>query len=445
MNRPCCDSRLRRGMTAGAILMLSLALTRCADVPEEPSPTSSLEPVPPDPAILGMTCTEGTLASGAPYRVCVNRALWNGDYVVFVPGYTNPAAVPSTPTGDIGGLSAADVVTTLGYAWVSTGFRGTGLVVPETWIGQDLLAVVQRARAWLQRSGGRVYMTGGSQGGLITALAIERYPQVFTGGLAACGPIGNYRRQLRYIGDFRTVFDYYFDPVIPGWPVWTQSEPDNGAIDPAYWNATNRAAVASAIQTYPARTANVLAVTKAPIDAADPGPTTRLTFDDLLRYTFVGTRDLMQKLGGLAYGNVGRLYSGSSNDAALNAGIQRFTFTASATAVNKLETTGKLTRPLVTLHTTGDHIVPEWHAPLYRAKTSRSLRSWLLHSRLTVRRYGHCTFTADEVLGAFALLVLKATGQNLVLTPEALAEPGARAGFLRAAREFGASPVEAGR
>ena len=28
------------------------------------------------------------------------------------------------------------------------------------------------------------------------------------------------------------------------------------------------------------------------------------------------------------------------------------------------------------------------------------------------------------------------------LTPEAMAEPGARAGFLRAAREFGASPVE---
>jgi hypothetical protein len=200
--------------------------------------------------------------------------------------------------------------------------------------------------------------------------------------------------------------------------------------------------VAGAIQAYPVRTANVLAVTKAPIDAANRGPTTRLTFDDLLRYTFVGTKDLMQKLGGLAYGNVGRLYGGSTNDAALNAGIQRFTFTASAAALNNLETSGRITRPLVTLHTTGDHIVPEWHEPLYRAKTSRSFTSWLLHSRLTVSRYGHCTFTADEVLGAFALLVLKATGQNLVLTPQALAEPGARAGFLRTAREFGASPME---
>ena len=116
MNSPCCDTRLRRSFRAGAVLLLSLALTRCADVAEEPSPPSSLEPVPPDPAILGMTCTEGTLASGAPYRICVNRDLWNGDYVVFVPGYTNPASLPDTPDGDIGGLSAADVVTTLGYA-----------------------------------------------------------------------------------------------------------------------------------------------------------------------------------------------------------------------------------------------------------------------------------------------------------------------------------------
>jgi hypothetical protein len=45
------------------------------------------------------------------------------------------------------------------------------------------------------------------------------------------------------------------------------------------------------------------------------------------------------------------------------------------------------------------------------------------------------------VLGAFALLVLKATGQNLVLTPEALTEPRSREEFLSAARKFGASPT----
>src|SRR5918994_4978921 len=261
-------------LAVGAVCMLPLALTRCADDPQEPN-----APKPPgaspDPAltILGISCDDGQLSSGAPYQVCVNQQLWNGDLVIFVPGYTNPAATPTTPTGDIGGLSAADVVTSLGYAWATTGFRGTGLVVPNTWIAQDLLSLVQIAKTFLQNRVGRTFLTGGSQGGLITTLGVERYPLVFTGGLAACGPIGNYRRQLQYVGDFRAVFDFYFDPVIksPNWPVWTQSPPTNGMVDPAFWNATSREAVASAIQAYPARTANLLNVTRAPIDPSNPG------------------------------------------------------------------------------------------------------------------------------------------------------------------------------
>jgi hypothetical protein len=88
--------------------------------------------------------------------------------------------------------------------------------------------------------------------------------------------------------------------------------------------------------------------------------------------------------------------------------------------LQKLETTDGLKRPLVTIHTTGDQIVLAWQQSLYRSKTSRNL---------------------EEVLGAFALLVLKSTGQNVFLTLHALPEPRSRAEFLRAAREFGASPT----
>jgi pimeloyl-ACP methyl ester carboxylesterase len=431
-------------LATGAVCILPLMLTRCADHPEEPSAPESPRTSPgPSLAIIGMSCVDGHLSSGAPYQICVNKQLWNGQLVVFVPGYTNPAATPTTPTGDIGGLSAADVVTSLGYAWATTGFRETGLLVPDTWIGGDLLGLVTTAKKFLHKPVSRVYLTGGSQGGLITTLGVEQYPQVFTGGgLAACGPTGSYRKQLEYVGDFRAVFDFYFDaPVITGWPVWTQDPPGYGAVDPALWNTATRAAAANAVQSYPALTADLLSVTKAPIDPANPGPTTLLTVDDLLRYTFVGTNDAMAKLQGLAYGNIGRTYSGSSDDAALNSGIERFTFAASNNAVDELETTGHLSRPLVTIYTTGDHIVPIWHQSLYRSKTFSSFTSFLLYSGITVSRYGHCTFTPAEVLGAFALLVLKATGQNLILTQQALPEPGSRAEFLRAAREFGASPT----
>jgi hypothetical protein len=33
-----------------------------------------------------------------------------------------------------------------------------------------------------------------------------------------------------------------------------------------------------------------------------------------------------------------------------------------------------------------------------------------------VPRYGHCNFTIDEVLGAFALLLLRSTGESLTAT-----------------------------
>jgi pimeloyl-ACP methyl ester carboxylesterase len=433
-----------RLVAAGAAGLLCLTLTRCTDNAEEPSAPESAG-TPPSQALFSVSCVDGQLSSGAPYQVCVNRGLWNGDLVVFVPGYTNPASLPTTPTGDIGGLSAPDVVTSLGYAWATTGFRETGLLVPDTWIGGDLLALVKAAKKFLRKPVGRTYLTGGSQGGLITTLGVERYPAVFTGGgVAACGPTGSYRRQLDYVGDFRTVFDFYFKTAIAGWPVWDQDF-NGGAVDPALWNDATRAAIANAIVAYPDRTANVLAVTKAPIDAAKPEPTTQTTFRDLLRYTFVGTNDAMEKLQGLAYGNIGRVYSGSTDDAALNEGIERFTFAASAAKLQELETTGHLSRPLVTIYTTGDHIIPIWHQSLYRNKTLNSLTSFLLYSGITVSRYGHCTFTPEEVLGAFALLVLKATGQNLILTQQALPQPNSRAEFLRAAREYGASPVEVGR
>src|SRR5215216_4313896 len=207
-------SRHRHKLLAtGAACLLTLGLTHCADLPEEPATSQPAQPaLEPAELSLTTTCQVGTLSSGAPYEVCVNRSLWNGDLVVFVPGYTNPAATPTTPTGDIGGLSAADVVTSLGYAWATTGFRETGLLVPDTWIGGDLLGLVKTAKKFLRQPVGHTYLTGGSQGGLITTLGVEQYPNVFTGGgLAACGPTGSYRKQLEYVGDFRTVFDFYFN------------------------------------------------------------------------------------------------------------------------------------------------------------------------------------------------------------------------------------------
>jgi hypothetical protein len=433
---------------ASAALLL-LVLTRCTDLPLEPQQQEQ-ERSAPAPLVLqadGLQCTAdgATLSSGAPFRVCVNAGTWNRDLVVFIPGYHDPARAPTLP--DVFGESPAVwLFSQLGYAFATTGFRGTGLIESPTWIGGDLLELVQTARTLLQNTTGRttryVYQTGGSQGGLGTVMAVERYPNTFSGGLAACGPIGDYRRQIDYVADFRVLFDYFFADVIPAWPAWRQdlAAGNPGYVDPSYWDtAQQTAGAAIADPSNAGRIQQLLNVSRAPTDPADP-QSIRTTIGGILWYSFRGTNDAILKAGGFPFANTGRQYSGSFDDGALNAGVERFQLTADPARLATLQTSARPRRQLVTIHTTGDPIVPVWHQSLYRNRLP-FLSRWLLHTPITVSRYGHCTFTDAEVVAAFAVLVLRVSGQDLLVSNTVLPQPGAQAEFVRLAKEYGARPV----
>ena len=105
----------------------------------------------------------------------------------------------------------------------------------------------------------------------------------------------------------------------------------------------------------------------------------------------------------------------SADDAALNAGIERFNAdpVASAYADLHYRPSGLLQRPLVTLHTTGDPVVP------YRDELIYFTRAAFLGTEdkltaLPVARAGHCAFKPPEVAGGLAALLLKADS-DLVL------------------------------
>lgn len=427
--------------------LLIIAASACSDVPLKPearepeaSPQATLVPGPD-----GLSCTEpdARLSSGALFRVCV-PANWNRDIVVFIPGYRDPAGAPRLDD-DLTESPIAFLFTGLGYGFATTSFRGTGLIESGTWIGEDLVELVRTAKTLFQNTTGRstrfVYQTGGSQGGLGTVMAVERFPSTFSGGLAACGPIGDYRRQIQYVADFRVLFDYYFADAIPEWPVWRQdlNAGDPGFIDPGSWASAEGQAVAALDDPNNAtRLQQVLSVGRAPTDAAVP-LSRKATTLGILWYSFRGTNDAIAKLGGMPFGNVDRAYTGSLDDAALNAGVERFQLTADPALVATLQTSARLTRPLVTIHTTGDPVVPIWHQSLYRNRLSFFGKLW--HTPITISRYGHCEFTDAEVLAAFAVLVLKVTGVNLVASGKVLPQPQAQAEFLRLARQHGASPV----
>lgn len=339
---------------------------------------------------------DGVQPSGAIYRICM-PAFWNGDLLVYAHGYvspTRPVAIPEDQLGLPGGPSLPDVANLMGFAFAVTSYRMNGLaVLPAI---ADLTELVE---IFTQQKGApaRVILVGVSEGGLITALALERHADVFDGGLALCGPYGSMRGQIDYFGDARVLFDYFFPALLPPSPV--AIPPDLLANWEGVYTTTIRPVLVDPIQA--GNVEQLLATAKAPFDAANP-TTKEATIQGLLWYNVFATNDGIQKLGGQPYDNRQRLYTGSHDDANLNQSVARFDGDAQAQAELSAhyETTGLLAAPLVTMHTTGDPIVPFWHLARYRAKTIQS-DSIAWHEAITVSRYGHCNFTSAEVLGAF--------------------------------------------
>jgi pimeloyl-ACP methyl ester carboxylesterase len=379
------------------------------------------------------TCEDGPQASGAVYRICMPEPEeWNGALVIYAHGYVafnEPVGIPENHLVLPDGTSIPDIMNGLGFAFATSSYSTNGLAMREGVEDVRDLVDIFRARHGEPR---RVYLGGASEGGLVTALALERFPEAFDGGLAACGPVGSFRQQVNYMGDFRVVFDYFFPDVLPGTFIDIPQE----VID--NWEAVYEPAVASALAAEPRAADQLLRVTRVPTDRRDPDSAID-TMVNVLWYNVFGANDAATKLGGQPFDNSRRIYLGSRNDFRLNRRIERYE--ADAAAVEEInthyETSGQLASPLVSLHTTGDPVVPYWHAMLYRAK-ALSGPSPLLYSNIPIVRYGHCNFKISEVLAAFALLVLKVTGQELLGAEHALPDDVARAEFVRLAREVGA-------
>ena len=129
------------------------------------------------------------------------------------------------------------------------------------------------------------------EGGIITASVVERYPNIFDGGLAACGPIGDFRRQINYWGDFRTVFDYFFPGVVPGSPIHIPS----GLIED--WEDVYQVRILEAIQQNESATRQLLGVTHAPTNWGTADSVAEAVLG-LMWYNTFATNDGVEKLGG---------------------------------------------------------------------------------------------------------------------------------------------------
>ncbi len=343
-------------------------------------------------------CVSGTLPHGALSLYCV-PADWNGKLIVWGHGYTafnEPLDFQHINLPN--GISLPEVAQNLGLAFATTSYRRNGLAILEG--ADDIRELVAAFPTVTGRTPTRTYMVGASEGGIITAHLIEQSPQLFRAGLSVCGPIGDFKRQLNYWGDFRVLFDYFFPNVLPGSAVQVPAEVINN------WSSVYQGRVRSALLGNLTAARTLMTVAQVPINIADTNQVLDAA-DRVLWYSVFATNDGVAQFGGNPLDNVGRFYTGSSNDLLLNTMVKRYSADPAAlTQVARYETSGLVRIPLLTLHTTGDPLIPAWHQQLYTNK-ARITERGSLTALWPIERYGHCNFTAAEMGVAFTLLVLK--------------------------------------
>ena len=328
---------------------------------------------------------------------------FNGIVLLYAHGYVPVGAPAGSWLSQLqlpDGTSIPALVNSLGFGFAASSFSKDGLAVLQGI--QDTKALVNVLQG-LNIPFGKVFVTGASEGGLVTAKSIESDAS-YAGGVAVCGPIGSFRRQIDYLGDARVLFDYFFPGVLGA--RWTKDNYTIPAELMADWTTKYVPAIVNAVTSNPLATLQFLITSRIAIGLNPANAPAAIV--SALFYNVFATNDARSTLGGNPYDNIGRHYSGSFNDAKLNASVARFGADAAALAqLANYETDGLLSNPLVTLHTTADPQVPFWHELLYREKVEDRDRLSDLN-QIPVLAFGHCNISASDAERAIGLLLLKA-------------------------------------
>ncbi len=352
------------------------------------------------------TCEEGMQESGSIYRICLPTGEgYNGKLVIWAHGFQDAGTPVEIPDDQLtfGDLSIPDVVTSLGFGFATNSYSKTGLAIVQGM--NDILDLVD-IYANIVGEPEKVFLTGASEGGIITALLIEQYSDVFEAGLAVCGPVGDFPFQMNYFGDARATFQVFFPLLIPGdpfdpplWLVNNWKDYYDTVVKPTVLSLANRDKLNQWVQ-----------VANLPFDAANYLETVEVSVQDVLRYSVVNLKDAEATLGGFPFDNRMKWYQGLENDFLLNFMVPRRSADPDALAEMKANynTTGELDRPLITMHTLRDQQVPYIHEGFYSLKTISKGAFLTEHINIPIDRFEHCNFTPQEGLFSFGLMLLYA-------------------------------------
>jgi pimeloyl-ACP methyl ester carboxylesterase len=322
----------------------------------------------------------GTL-EGAGYRIDV-PANWNRGLVVFFHGY---AIDPVTFREGERISPMFDPLLAKGFAVIQSAYSATG------WAVEQGSADSERLRAYFVARHGRpkeTFVMGMSMGGTLTAMTIETQPQLYDGALALCGAIEPAQRLMQRDFAQRAAFDYYFPDLLgPLVPVAADYRPNAAVVEK----------IAAALQANPKAAAALRALS---------GGGDARSLADVIAFVTYDIKEMQQRARGNPFGNADLIYTGTGDDFALNDGVKRYRPEAKALAyLSRWYTpSGKLLKPMLALHDTGDPLVVASDAFEYALIAQRAG-----HGDRFVQQYvnaeGHCVFTPAQIGRAFDQLL----------------------------------------
>lgn len=318
--------------------------------------------------------------NGAKFRIDIPEN-WNGGVVMYCHGYS-----PVAGAFKEGKLPAfLEVFTEQGFAVAQSGYAAGG------WAIQEAIADTEALRRYFTTKYGQpkeTYVTGHSMGGFLTMMFMERFPTAYDAGLALCGPLAPTTYFMeRGAFDLRVVFDYYFPGALP--------PPDKV---PADFKNTPEVAkqVQAVMDSQPEKAAAMLRFAGAHNTKDLAGTLSFITYMLL---------DLQKRAGGNPFDNRNQIYESVDNYNAMNDGVKRYA--SDPRAAEYIRTwytpTGRLTRPMLAIHTSYDPLVPVRIPAMYLGLVEQS-GSQDLFVQQYVKHDGHCTILPNEIAAGFTEL-----------------------------------------
>jgi hypothetical protein len=271
----------------------------------------------------GQVDTEMGEIDGAFYRIDKPRN-WNHGLVIMSHGYSVDIRKPAAgPPGE-----RLNVFLDEGYAVAQSSWSRGGYALPEA------LTDNEKLRQFFVKKYGplkSLYATGGAMGGLVTMMTIERYPQVYTGGLnTCCGPLIPQEVNHQENFELLTLVEYYFPGLFP---------PVAGPINGYVWDAAQTQRVAAELAKAPEKAEIVRRV--AGRKAAD--------LAGYLAYETFVLHEMQERVGGNPFDTTTTVFNVDDDLAKVNEGVKRFAADPKARATMRLvypAPTGIVKRPL---------------------------------------------------------------------------------------------------